>query len=137
MGKFGLCLNCLGTLSMIAGSPNVVNINNINENPRIFLDGSRRSSAELSSLLIGRGVYQPGWRWSKDAGPQTGKGSARHIGWIQSGKMIIRAENGDEQEVGPGDFFEVGPNHDAWVAGNEPCVALENLPADFPCANIN
>jgi quercetin dioxygenase-like cupin family protein len=103
----------------------IVNINKIDSDTCVFIDGSKRSSAKLSSLVIGRGSYQPGWRWSKDAGPQTGQESASHIGWIQSGKMVIRAENGDEQEVGPGDFFEVGPNHDAWVAGNEPCVALD------------
>lgn len=39
--------------------------------------------------------------------------------------MMIRAESGDEKEAGPGDFFEVRPNHDAWVVGNEPCVALD------------
>ncbi len=28
-------------------------------------------------------------------------------------------------EAGPGELFEVGPNHDAWVSGNEPCIALD------------
>jgi len=39
--------------------------------------------------------------------------------------MIIQAEDGSKNEVGPGDFFEVGPNHDAWVIGDEPCIALD------------
>jgi hypothetical protein len=30
--------------------------------------------------------------------------------------------------VGPGEAFEVGPGHDAWVVGDEPCVALDFEP---------
>lgn len=90
-----------------------------------FIDGSKRTVVELPSIIVGRGEYQPGWHWSKHAGPQTGKQSARHIGWIESGKMIIRAADGSEVEVGPGDAFEVGPGHDAWVVGKEPCIALD------------
>ncbi len=103
----------------------IVNIGKINSEARVFIDGSRRCIEKLSSLVVGYGVYNPGWKWSVHAGPQTGKSSEKHIGWIQSGKMIIRTENGNESEVGPGDFFEVGPNHDAWVSGNEPCITLD------------
>ena len=103
----------------------IVHINNISSDPRTFIDGSRRFITKLSSMVLGRGVYNPGWKWSVHAGPQTGKESAGHIGWIQSGKMIICSPNGSEYEVGPGDFFEVGPNHDAWVVGDKPCVALD------------
>lgn len=106
----------------------VVNINKTSSKPRIFIDGSKRYVARLSSMEVGRGIYNPGWRWSIHAGPQMGKASARHIGWIQSGKMIIRTESGSESKLGPGDFFEVGPNHDAWVVGSKPCIAL-----DFAC----
>ncbi|MEU8800381.1 hypothetical protein [Spirillospora sp. NPDC048819] len=33
--------------------------------------------------------------------------------------------DGSEGEVGPGDVFVVAPGHDAWVIGDEPCVALD------------
>jgi len=39
--------------------------------------------------------------------------------------MMIRAANGREIKVGPGEAFEVGPGHDAWVVGPEPCIALD------------
>jgi hypothetical protein len=39
--------------------------------------------------------------------------------------MIVRGTDGKEVPVGPGDAFEVKPGHDAWVVGNEPCVALD------------
>jgi hypothetical protein len=41
--------------------------------------------------------------------------------------MAVCPASGGEFEVGPGDFFEVGPNHDAWVLGDQPCVALDFL----------
>lgn len=95
------------------------------DNPRVFVDGSKRAVAELPSIVVGRGVYHPGWRWSEHAGPQTGRESARHVGFIESGHMMIQAADGAEVTVGPGDVFEVGPGHDARVTGNEPCVALD------------
>lgn len=95
------------------------------QDTRVFLDGSQRSVVKLPSLTVGRGVYKPGWRWSTHAGPQTGKTSAHHLGWIASGKMVIRTDGGEETTVGPGDVFEVGPGHDAWVLGKEPCVAFD------------
>lgn len=90
-----------------------------------FLDGSRRTAVVLESVTIGRGEYLPGWRWSLHVGAQTGKGSAAHIGYVLSGQMAICTADGKESTVGPGEAFEVGPDHDAWVVGTEPCVALD------------
>jgi quercetin dioxygenase-like cupin family protein len=90
-----------------------------------FLDGSKRSAVILKSVAIGRGEYLPGWRWSLHAGKLTGKSSTDHIGYVLSGRMAIRAADGRENMIGPGEAFEVGPGHDAWVVGNEPCVALD------------
>jgi hypothetical protein len=95
------------------------------ENSRVFLDGSKRTVVVLQSIAIGRGEYLPGWKWSEHAGPQTGKKSEAHIGYIISGQMVIRAADRKEVKVGPGDTFEAQPGHDAWVVGNEPCVALD------------
>jgi hypothetical protein len=39
--------------------------------------------------------------------------------------MAVRAKDGTEVEVGPGGAFIVAPGHDAWVVGDEPCVALD------------
>lgn len=90
-----------------------------------FLDGSTRSVAELPSMYIGKGIYKPGWRWSEHVRPQTGKESMRHIGYIISGKMMGKGPDGTEWVVKPGEAFEVGPGHDGWVIGDEPCVALD------------
>jgi quercetin dioxygenase-like cupin family protein len=90
-----------------------------------FLDGSRRSVVILGSVAIGRGEYKPGWKWSKHVGPQTGKTSEAHIGYIVSGQMVVQGAGGKEVTVGAGDAFEIGPGHDAWVLGDEPCVAMD------------
>ncbi len=90
-----------------------------------FLDGSKRTAVILDSVAIGRGEYLPGWRWSLHVGRQTGKDSAAHIGYVLSGQMAIRSAGGKEVTVSPGEAFEIGPGHDAWVVGNEPCVALD------------
>jgi hypothetical protein len=95
---------------------------------RQFLDGSTRSSADLPSMVIGRGVYQPGWRWSEHAGRQTGRRSASHIGYIESGTMVVRGADGVEVSLVAGQAFEVSADHDAWVVGDEPCVALDFRP---------
>ncbi len=34
-------------------------------------------------------------------------------------------DDGSEAEAGPGDAFALAPGHDAWVVGDEPCVALD------------
>jgi hypothetical protein len=90
-----------------------------------FQDGSIRNVAELETVYIGKGTYKPGWRWSEDAGSQTGKPSERHIGYVLSGQFSVKSADGNENKVGPGEAFEVGPNHDVWVSSNEPCIALD------------
>jgi quercetin dioxygenase-like cupin family protein len=90
-----------------------------------FLDESERVAVELGDMAIGRGVYQPGWRWSEHARPLSGKDSAEHFGYVISGRMHVQASDGTEAEIEPGDAFLVAPGHDAWVVGDEPCVALD------------
>ncbi len=103
----------------------VVDDMNTKKSSRTFTDGSERWVVVLASACIGKGIYKPGWRWSEHAGPESARPSMSHIGYVESGRMMIRSSDGVEFEVGPGSAFEVGPNHDAWVIGNEPCVALD------------
>lgn len=90
-----------------------------------FLDGSTRTAVILESVAIGKGKYLPGWQWSKHAGAMTSKQSEAHIGYIVSGKMVIKNSEGVETHIGPGDAFEIEPGHDAWVEGDEPCIAMD------------
>lgn len=90
-----------------------------------FIEGSFRKAVILQSSAIGIGTYNPGWRWSLHAGAMTGKPSERHIGFIISGEMMVRDSAGNESLVHAGEAFEVAENHDAWVVGDIPCVALD------------
>jgi hypothetical protein len=90
-----------------------------------YIDGSIRSAVRLRSAVIGLGTYEPGWKWSLHAGPQIGKPSENHIGYIISGKMMVQDASGFQQEIGPGEPFELAPGSDAWVSGSAPCIALD------------
>lgn len=92
---------------------------------RTFLDGSEYWVIELPTVRIGVGHFRPGWIWSEHAGKQRSERSQAHVGYIQSGKMAVESADGSLVEVGPGQAFEVGPDHNAWVVGDQVCVALD------------
>ena len=101
------------------------------ETRREFLDGSTRSHALLRSAAVGLGVYQPGWRWSLHARPQTGKPSENHVGYVVSGAMMIQDTVGRKQRVEAGFAFEIEAGGDAWVVSSEPCTALDFIPLEL------
>ncbi|MGC0327967.1 hypothetical protein RKD23_000957 [Streptomyces sp. SAI-170] len=72
-------------------------------------------------------TFEPGWRWSQDVGPIAGTESCQmnHNGYIAKGHLHIRMDDGTESEVGPGDVFVCSPGHDAWVVGDEACIAYD------------
>jgi mannose-6-phosphate isomerase-like protein (cupin superfamily) len=81
----------------------------------------------VAGAVVGRAVFQPGWRWSEDVKPIAGTESceAAHTGYIISGRMHITMDDGAEGDLGPGDAFVIPPGHDGWVVGNEACVSLD------------
>jgi len=111
-----------GQSSIVKGNPGAAN------NTRTFIDGSTRSHAVLRTAVIGLGTYKPGWRWSLHAGPQLGKASENHIGYLISGRMMVEDPSGNTAEIAPGIAFEIAPGSDAWVIGDAPCIALDFIP---------
>jgi hypothetical protein len=85
----------------------------------------------LDGVIIARGSYAPGWRWSTDVRLAAGPDSCQvpHTGYVVSGRFGIRMDDGTEMELGPGDAHVVGPGHDAWVVGDEPVVIIDVAPA--------
>jgi hypothetical protein len=81
----------------------------------------------LADFTLGRGVFEPGWRWSDDVKPIAGTDSCqtRHTGFCLSGQMTVQFEDGSELNVGPGDVVVIEPGHDAWTVGDEACVLLD------------
>jgi len=90
-------------------------------------DRGRIDLVTLGEVTVGRAVFQPGWRWSEDVKAVTGTElcEVTHTGYVVSGREGVRMADGSEVELVPGDAFVIGPGHDAWVIGDEPCVTLD------------
>ena len=98
---------------------------------RPFEAKGQAAVVNLSGVAVLRATFEPGWRWSEHVKPlaQTNSCQAVHADYILSGRMRIRMDDGTEGEVGPGDAFIAQPGHDAWVVGDEPCVAVDFGPS--------
>jgi Cupin domain len=95
---------------------------------REFTDGKGRVElVDIGGHKIGRGTFEPGWRWSENVKPIAGTDSCQveHLGYVLSGKMALRMDDGSEREFGAGDVFHMPPGHDAWIVGDERCVLLD------------
>ena len=93
---------------------------------RAFMNG-RMDVVTLGETAIGRFVFGPGWRWSKDVAPIAGTRSCqhRHVGYTISGTLEVRMDDGTSLVIGPDDAYEVPPGHDAWVVGDVPWDSVE------------
>jgi len=94
---------------------------------RQFRGKGHMDLVNVGGMSVGKGVFEPGWRWSENVKPIAGTDScqALHVGYIMSGRMRVVMNDGTEAEAGPGDVVHIAPGHDAWVVGNEDCVFLD------------
>jgi hypothetical protein len=94
---------------------------------RAFTANGQVELVKLSSGAVGKGTFEPGWKWSENVKPIAGTDSCQvqHIGYVVSGRMKVVGDDGSEIEVKPGDAFVMPPGHDAWTIGNEPCVLID------------
>ena len=76
---------------------------------------------------VGRFTFQPGWRWSECIKPVVGTDSCQvdHIGYVASGSIGVRHDDGTEETLRAGDVYRITPGHDAWVEGDEAFVGYE------------
>lgn len=97
------------------------------EETRPFADNGKVDVVTVGGVTVGRGVAEPGWRWSEHVKPLAATDScqAAHTGYIISGRMKVVMDDGTEGDAGPGDAFVIPPGHDAWVVGDETCVFLD------------
>jgi len=91
------------------------------------LPNGRTDIWNLGDFVVGRIVFEPGWRWSKDVKPiaQTEWCEYHHLGLIIEGTLHYITPEGLEMEVSPGMLFEILPGHDAWVVGDEAVVQYD------------
>jgi hypothetical protein len=82
---------------------------------------------KLGGAMIGRAVFEPGWKWSTSVQPlvKTKSCEAPHYQYHVSGTLKVVMDDGSEFECKTGDvsLFPIG--HDAWVVGNEPVVVVD------------
>ena len=73
---------------------------------REFTDGKGRVElVDLNGHAVGRGTFEPGWRWSEHIKPIAGTDSCQveHIGYVpQKAAWRFRMDDGTEREFGPG-----------------------------------
>ena len=81
----------------------------------------------IGGQTVGRGTFEPGWRWSENVKPIAGTDSCEvsHLGYVVSGRMRVEMDGGESGECGPGDVVAIPPGHDAEVVGDEPCVLVD------------
>jgi quercetin dioxygenase-like cupin family protein len=95
---------------------------------RTFLDDKGKVDiVTVGGVQLGRGVFEPGWRWSDHVKPIAGTDSCQsiHTGYVVQGRMIVRMDDGAEVEFGTGDAFYMPAGHDAWVVGDQPCILID------------
>jgi hypothetical protein len=94
---------------------------------RPFEGKGRLEIVNVGGREIGKGTFEPGWRWSENVKPiaQTDSCEFAHLGYILSGRMQVTMDDGTSAEIGPGDVVAIPPGHDAEVIGDEPCVMVD------------
>ena len=94
---------------------------------RPFEGKGQAEIVKVAGRDIGRGTFEPGWRWSENVKPiaQTESCEVAHLGYVLSGQMRIFMDDGGEAQVGPGDVVAIPPGHDAEIVGDEACVLVD------------
>jgi len=96
----------------------------------------RSAVARFGRGTVSRSTLEPGWVWSRDVGAQLGLAwcPTPHFGYVVSGRMAGRQEDGREFQYGAGDAFALEPGHDVWVEGDETYVSIDvsQLARRFP-----
>jgi hypothetical protein len=96
------------------------------EEVRTFPKG-RVELVKVGGVSIGRGVFEPGWKWSTSVKPiaKTKSCEAPHFQYQVSGVMHVVMDDGTEYDCVAGDVSLFPSGHDAWVVGTEPVVVID------------
>lgn len=88
---------------------------------------ARVEVVDLGGSAAMRATFEPGWKWSECMKPVVGTDSCEvaHLGYMLSGQMVVRMDDGTEHTFNPGDAASIPPGHDAWITGSEKCVFVD------------
>ena len=87
----------------------------------------RSTVARFRRGTISRSTLEAGWVWSRDVGAALGLEwcPTPHFGYVISGRLAGRRQDGGEFRYGAGDAFALEPGHDVWVEGTETYVSID------------
>src|SRR5512145_1026520 len=90
---------------------------------RTFPKG-RLELIKIGGAMIGRAVFEPGWRWATSVQPlgKTKSCEAPHFQYPVSVVLTVSMAEGREFVCKAGAISLMPSGHDAWVVGNEAAV---------------
>jgi hypothetical protein len=90
-------------------------------------DKGKLELINIGGRTVGRGTFQPGWRWSQSVKPlvNTKSCEAPHFQFHVSGTLRVKMDDGIERDFKAGDVSLLESGHDAWVIGDEPVVVVD------------
>ncbi len=93
---------------------------------------TRVEVVRLDGFTLGRLSLEPGWRWSECVKPVVTTDSCQvsHVGYVVSGRITVRMNDGTQKTISAGDSYTIPPGHDAWVEGDDRFVGIEVLSAE-------
>jgi hypothetical protein len=94
---------------------------------RKFEGNGQALVVDVAGQTVGRGTFEPGWKWSVNVKPIAGTDSCQvsHLGYVLSGRMRVFMDDGSQTDIGPGEVVAIPPGHDAEVLGDEPCEMVD------------
>lgn len=102
------------------------------DHPDAVLDFANHGRIRVVTLPDGttgmHAVFEPGWQWSTHEKPLIGNPDAcptHHVGYCLTGELVVRmVDTGAETHIRAGDFFDIPPQHDGYVEGDQRCVCI-------------
>jgi hypothetical protein len=87
----------------------------------------RLELVKIGGVVVGRGIFQPGWRWSESVQPiaKTKSCEAAHFQYQVQGVLKVKMDDGTEYICKAGDVVLLPSGHDAWVIGDEPAIVVD------------
>jgi mannose-6-phosphate isomerase-like protein (cupin superfamily) len=90
----------------------------------LMFEHGRLEVITVGGRVIGKGSYEPGWRWSHASKVALRDKAPDHVGVVLSGRAKLVIGEDQEFDLTPGDFFHVATEYDSWVVGYRPCEVL-------------
>jgi hypothetical protein len=87
----------------------------------------RLELVSIGGTIVGRGVFEPGSKWSKHVKPiaRTNTCEAPRFQYHVSGILHVQMDDGTERDLKADDVSLLPSGHDACVVGSEPVVVVD------------